>query len=268
MQFAMVVRGDERSHEIADRLKEKLEAAGNVDSTNPKIVISIGGDGTMLQAFHDYKERVEDVLLVGVHTGHLGFYADWKPEELDELSEMITSESFEPVSYPLVEVIIEREDGSVTRELAMNECTIKSSKRTLVCDLAIRGDYFETFRGDGLCVSTPSGSTAYNKALGGAIVHPSIEAIQMTEMASINNLVYRTIGSPLLLPKHHTVEIKPHVKNVFELAYDHQEPTELFDVRSIRCTVATEKVTFARYRPFPFWRRVREAFIEDRQGKC
>ena len=52
--------------------------------------------------------------------------------------------------------------------------------------------------------STPSGSTAYNKALGGAIIHPSIEAIQIAEMASINNRVFRTVGSPLVLPKHHT----------------------------------------------------------------
>ncbi|MPU17321.1 NAD(+) kinase, partial [Acinetobacter baumannii] len=76
----------------------------------------------------------------------------------------------------------------------------KSAEGTLVTEVEIRGEYFETFRGDGLCISTPSGSTAYNKALGGAIIHPSIEAIQIAEMASINNRVFRTVGSPLVLP--------------------------------------------------------------------
>ncbi|MCT4781896.1 MULTISPECIES: NAD kinase [Exiguobacterium] len=263
MQFAIVSRGDARSAEIARELTDKLTKADHTESIAPRIVVSVGGDGTMLQAFHEYSDRLNDVLLVGIHTGHLGFYADWQPDELDELTDMITSEAFEPVSYPLVEVLIDYEDGTTERHLAMNECTIKNYKRTLVCDLSIRDDYFETFRGDGLCISTPSGSTAYNKALGGAIVHPSIEAIQVAEMASINNLVYRTIGSPLLLPKHHQVKIEPHTKTEFELAFDHQEAGSWSNVRSLRCAVAKEKVTFARFRPFPFWRRVRESFIEE-----
>ena len=66
---------------------------------------------------------------------------------------------------------------------------------------------FERFRGDGLCISTPSGSTAYNKALGGAIIHPSLKAIQLAEMASINNRVFRTIGSPLIFPGHHNLYV-------------------------------------------------------------
>ena len=74
---------------------------------------------------------------------------------------------------------------------------------TLVVDVNIRGKHFERFR-DGLCISTPSGSTAYNKALGGALIHPSLEAMQIAEIASINNRVFRTVGSPLVLPKHHT----------------------------------------------------------------
>ncbi len=54
-----------------------------------------------------------------------------------------------------------------------------------VVDVNLRGKHFERFRGDGLRVSTPSGSTAYNKALGGALIHPSLEAMQITEIASI-----------------------------------------------------------------------------------
>ena len=51
---------------------------------------------------------------------------------------------------------------------------VKSPDVTLVMDVELNGDHFERFRGDGLCMSTPSGSTAYNKALGGAIIHPSL----------------------------------------------------------------------------------------------
>src|SRR5699024_11367648 len=86
--------------------------------------------------------------------------------------------------------------------LAFNEATIKTAEGSVVFDVQIRGEHCETLRGDGLCISTPSGSTAYNKALGGGIIHPSLEAIQMTEIYSINNRIFRTIGSPLILPIH------------------------------------------------------------------
>ena len=62
----------------------------------------------------------------------------------------------------------------------------------MVADIIINHVPFERFRGDGVTVSTPTGSTAYNKSLGGAVLHPTIEALQLTEIASLNNRVYRT----------------------------------------------------------------------------
>src|SRR5699024_12216788 len=107
------------------------------------------------------------------------------------------------------------------------------------------------FRWDGLSISTSSGSTAYNISLGCAILHPSLHAIQLTEMASINNRVFRTIGSPLVLPKHHPCLLKPMVDRSFLIAVDHFTETYT-NVKSIQCRVAKEKVRFARFRPFPF----------------
>lgn len=103
------------------------------------------------------------------------------------------------MEYPLLEVQIHRHSSESSTYLALNEATIKSPDVTLVMDVELNGEHFERFRGDGLCVSTPSGSTAYNKALGGAIIHPTLQAFQLTEMASINNRVFRTVGSSLVL---------------------------------------------------------------------
>src|SRR5690625_2760169 len=128
---------------------------------------------------------------------------------------------------------------------------IKTADGSVVFDVEINGEHFETFRGDGLCVSTPSGSTAYNKALGGAIIHPSLEAIQLTEMASINNRVFRTIDSLLILPNHHTCILKPMVDKCLVISIDHFSET-YNDIQSIQCKVAKEKVRFARFRPFTF----------------
>ena len=106
------------------------------------------------------------------------------------------------------------------------------------------------------------GSTAYNKALGGALIHPSLEAIQIAEIASINNRVFRTVGSPLVLPKHHTCLITPVNHNTIRTTIDHVSLKHK-NVSDIQFRVANEKVRFARFRPFPFWKRVHDSFIES-----
>jgi NAD+ kinase len=262
LKFAVISRGDEKSNAIKQKIKYCLLDFNLIyDSKEPDIVITVGGDGTLLYAFHQYSERLNSTSFVGVHTGHLGFYTDWQPEEVDRLVIHIARTPFKIVEYPLLEVIVRHHDATKSeRYLALNECTVKSTVGTLVMDLKIKGELFETFRGDGLCISTPSGSTAYNKALGGAILHPSLACIQVSEMASINNRVYRTIGSPLILPQHHTCLLKPLNDVDFHVTVDHLAMVEK-SVKSIQCRVAEDKVRFARFRPFPFWKRVKESFI-------
>ena len=79
----------------------------------------------------------------------------------------------------------------------------------MVADVYIKDELFESFRGDGLCISTPTGSTAYNKSVGGAVLNPRFNAVQMAEIASINNLVFRTLGSPLIIPADEWIRIEP-----------------------------------------------------------
>ncbi|MFD2759814.1 NAD kinase [Lentibacillus juripiscarius] len=265
MKFAIVSKGDERSNKIQATMKQYLTDFDlEYDVTNPDLVISVGGDGTFLEAFHKYIHCLESTAFIGVHTGHLGFYADWVPSEVEKLIIEIAKTPFQIVEYPLLEVTIRGQSGGEEdRFLALNEATIKTAEGSVVFDVEIKGSHFETFRGDGLCMSTPSGSTAYNKALGGGIIHPSLEAIQLTEMASINNRVFRTIGSPLILPKHHTCMLKPlGNERTFLIAIDHFSKNYA-KVKSIQCRVAKERIRFARFRPFPFWDRVRDSFVAD-----
>lgn len=265
LNYYVLNRGDDYSLQLTETF-HTLAAQHNMtlDEHNPDIVLSIGGDGTLLEAFHMFKEKLHQVAFVGIHTGRLGFYADWKPEEIEELVQRISESKHLDgtiAHYPLAELHITTEEQS-HHYLALNEFTIKSMIGTLVAELHINNELFETFRGDGILISTPSGSTAYNKSLGGALVHPSLATLQITEMASINNRVFRTLGSPIILPQHHFSDILPKIKQPILLSIDHLH-VELKDVISIRCTVAAEKVRFARFRPFPFWNRVRGAFISN-----
>jgi NAD+ kinase len=266
LRYYVLDRGDQLSVELAEQF-HKLAAQRHfeMDSVSPEIVISIGGDGTMLHAFHTFIDHIPNIAFVGVHTGHLGFYSDWKSDELSQLIDLMSNNllsadnSARIVKYPLLELTIHKKSGT-TSHIALNEFTIKGVYGTLVAQIDINGQAFEMFRGDGICVSTPSGSTAYNKSLGGAMVHPSIEAIQIAEIASINNRVYRTMGAPLLLPKHHQCDIYPSKDQRLIIGIDHIA-LPMDDLISVSCKVSEQKISFARYRPYPFWDRVRSAFL-------
>lgn len=260
MKFALLSRRDDLSVATTKNFYKLAEMHGLIeDNENPDIIVSVGGDGTLLEAFHDNLHRLDKVSFLGIHTGHLGFYADWHPDELEKLVTLMATKPLTTIEYPLlkVEITTDQEDY---KYLALNEFTIKNFGKTLVMKIKINQEEFEMFRGDGLCVSTPSGSTGYNKSLGGALIHPTLESLQVSEMASINNRVYRTIGSPLLLPRHHFLDLYPQYVEEVSITVDHL--TELMEgINMVRCYVADEKIRFARYRSFPFWNRVRDAFI-------
>ncbi|MFM1653455.1 NAD kinase [Brevibacillus sp. B_LB10_24] len=264
MKIAMVLRKDEYTREVEQQVRRKLLQSGAyqfVDDPagDPDLVLSIGGDGTFLEAVHQYGFAPH---YVGIHTGHLGFYADWRPDEIDQFVQSLAEGNPVIVEYPTAECQIHTADGKTHTEWVINEIVLRNaSLSTLVVSVFINGKEFETFRGDGLIVSTPSGSTAYNKAVDGAIVHPSIEAIQLSEIASINNRMYRTINSSLVLPRHHEIELI--VMNPKIMIGLDREQDVWKGVRSITCRVGSKKVKFARYKQLSFWERVRKSFISE-----
>ena len=114
-----------------------------------------------------------------------------------------------------------------------------------------------------MSVSTPTGSTAYNKSLGGAVLHPTIEALQLTEIASLNNRVYRTLGSPLIVPKHEKITVYPTRMGSYTLSVDNKTYTNR-NVKKIEFSIDQRKISFvASASHTSFWERVRESFIGD-----
>lgn len=240
--------------------KEKIE----LNQVNPDILITIGGDGTLLSGFHRYAHQLDSIRFIGVHTGRLGFYTDWREYELESLVESLKNDDGEYVSYPLLDVTVVYEgDRAQNNFLALNESTVQTTGGTLVSDVFINDVHFERFRGDGLCVSTPTGSTGYSKSVGGAVLHPRIEALQLSEIASINNRVYRTLSSPLVIAKDEEIIIRSSESNELLITLDHITTREP-DVKEVHFKIADESIRFARYRHLNFWDRVSESFIGEK----
>ena len=264
MKIGIFANDTPQTEQIKNQLEQKLiDRHIPIDNANPDIVITIGGDGTLLSAFHHYQEQLETIRFLGVHTGHLGFYTDWRADELDDLVISLQSDNGQAVSYPLLDISVTYHDENQAQHyLALNEATLKRIGMTMGADVYIGGELFERFRGDGLCVSTPTGSTAYNKSLGGAVIHPSLDVIQLTEIGSLNNLVYRTISSPMIVPANDWITIVPNQASDFFMTVD-QENIYGKQIEQIMFKVSKRKIRFAKYRHTEFWRRVQAAFIGD-----
>lgn len=263
-KIALLASRNPKSEAVSKELWTKLKEANFIlTPKNPDIVISIGGDGMLLSAFHKYEKLIDRVRFVGIHTGHLGFYTDYRDFEVDKLIENLKLDTGARVSYPILNVKVKMTDGRIVEARALNEATVKRLSKTMVADIIINNVPFERFRGDGISVSTPTGSTAYNKSLGGAVLHPTIEALQIAEVASLNNRVYRTLGSSIVVPKKDKIVIEPKHSDRYSIAVDNK--TYVYDnIEKIEYQIDQHKIHFvATPSHTSFWNRVKDAFIGE-----
>ncbi|MCO6541805.1 MAG: NAD kinase [Lactobacillus sp.] len=251
------------SQKIAQELRQKLLYEKIIISEKkPDLVITVGGDGTFLSTFHRFNNQLSHIEFVGIHTGHLGFYTDWQDSEVDELVSRIVNKQKNVIKFPLLDVKVTFSSGVVSHFLSLNESILKRVSQTMRADIMIDGRRFERFRGDGIVLSTPSGSTAYSKSLGGAIIDPSLSVMQFNEIAPINNRVYRTVNSSLILPQKQILTVVPapqtdYIVTIDNLSYDH------CSVQKVDYQISQETIKIASYRPKRFWLRVRNAFLVD-----
>ncbi|HHR3184724.1 TPA: NAD kinase [Streptococcus pyogenes] len=264
-RVAIIANGKYQSKRVASKLFSvfKDDPDFYLSKKNPDIVISIGGDGMLLSAFHMYEKELDKVRFVGIHTGHLGFYTDYRDFEVDKLIDNLRKDKGEQISYPILKVAITLDDGRVVKARALNEATVKRIEKTMVADVIINHVKFESFRGDGISVSTPTGSTAYNKSLGGAVLHPTIEALQLTEISSLNNRVFRTLGSSIIIPKKDKIELVPKQLGIYTISIDNKT-YQLKNVTKVEYFIDDEKIHFVSSPSHTsFWERVKDAFIGE-----
>ena len=151
--------------------------AGQID-----LVIVLGGDGTILRTarWMGYQQ----VPVLGVNLGTLGFLADFSRGEVDETLEEICQGRFRLVDHLMFECDVLRDDRLIHRELGLNETSVHAGPPFSMIEIRLHvdGDLATTYRSDGLIVSTPVGSTAYNLSAGGPIVRKDIDAFIFTPL--------------------------------------------------------------------------------------
>jgi NAD+ kinase len=256
---------EQRDQALLERMKpiyHVLEENGFTILNDPKhanAIVSVGEDGTFLQALQKTGFR-DDCLYAGVSvTDETSFYCDFHIDQAEKAMEEITNTEIEVRRYPTIHVTVDHD----TSFYCLNEFSLRSSIiKTFSVDVYIDDLHFETFRGDGLVVSTPTGSTAYNKSLNGAVVDPLLPCYQVSELASLNNNSYRTLGSPFLLNGDRTLTLK-----VVQDGNDHpvmgvdNEALSIKHVEKIVIQLSDKRIKTVKLKNNSFWEKVQRTFL-------
>jgi NAD+ kinase len=266
---SIFTKGDAASDEIGTGFKVKLEKAGF--SVAPgfdeaaELLVCIGGDGSLLNMLASL--HFPRIPIIGVNTGHLGFFQELQPGELDEFIFRYKENSFVVQELKTLRADISGADGGDGDDgdviLGLNEIVIHGAhSRVAYLNIFIGDSFIETFRGDGVLVSTPAGSTAYNYALGGSIVDPRLDLLQITPIAPINNSAYRSFTSSVLLPPQLSVNVFPEFVRDHDIlvAADGLERTYT-DVKRIRIAFSGETVRLLRFPHYDFWTKVKQKLL-------
>jgi NAD+ kinase len=177
------------------------ETISERDVEEGSVMITIGGDGTLLEAVYTLKGL--PVPIAGVNTGRLGFLAGITPEDFEWAVEKIKQGDYTLEKRPLLTV--EGDFGMETDfPCVLNELAIYRHEASMVeITASVNGEMLATIRGDGAVISTPTGSTGYSLSAGGPVVSPLCECMVMTALAP-----HHFTMRPIVLPDTSTISLE------------------------------------------------------------
>jgi len=212
---AMAVAEDLRSWLIQRGMEVFIEEARVIQASAPgeaeastippdmDLVVVLGGDGTLLYAARTLGRN--DVPLLGINMGGLGFLTETSLINLHSTMERVLSGDYIAEARMMLSVVVNRAGRTVARETVLNDVVIHKEALARILDLKVKINDMDltSYRADGLIISSPTGSTAYNLSAGGPIVHPAQETIILTPICP-----FTLSNRPLILPETAIVEVE------------------------------------------------------------
>lgn len=195
---------DDRARIIANCFRRSA-ASGSVDVLKEAdFAVVFGGDGTILSAARELSET--DVPVIGVNVGKLGFLAEFSAEEIKQLFDRITTDKSLIEKRMMLRCGIESNGGEKFGSTAINDVVIAAGAPFNMIELkmTVQDQALASCTGDGIIISTPTGSTAYNLSAGGPILSADLSAIVITPLCP-HSLSFR----PIVINADSIVEIQP-----------------------------------------------------------
>jgi len=215
---------------------EKL--AGEVD-----LMLVLGGDGTMIATARMIVDR--EIPVLGVNYGGLGYLTEFRIEELFSALEAILAGNYRLDRRVMLSVQLRRDDNPQMTNRVLNDVVINKSAlaRIIEIEAYLNGQFVNAFRADGLIVSTPTGSTAYNLSAGGPVIFPSMNAVVITPICP-----FTLSNRPIVVPDDAEIELILNTgKEEVALTLDGQVgfPLEMAD----RVVIKKSRTTFNLIQP-------------------
>jgi NAD+ kinase len=224
-------------------------------ATAAQLLIAVGGDGTML-----YAARIavpSGIPLLGINRGRLGFLADIGPSEMLDRLDQVLAGDFDSEERRLLRAQLIASDGTEITCEALNDVVLQrwKSGRMLDFETRIDGRYVNSHGGDGLIVSTATGSTAYALSCGGPILHPGLEALVILPVAP-----HALSDRPIVVRSSSVIEVRllnrPDVKA--QVICDGHSTGELIATDRLIITPATNKVRLIHPRGYDYFSILRQ----------
>ena len=207
----------EKSLEFSQSAEELLKSKGyntivlsenEVPREEADFAIVLGGDGTMIRACKQLYGT--DIPVLGINFGHLGYLTECNPEgALDAINKVICGD-YRIENRLMISGEVVREGKAIYRFIALNEAALNRATlmRAFKMDIYVNSKQTNTVLGDGLLVSTPTGSTSYNLSAGGPILTPTASNMVITQIAPIY-----FPGTPLVTDGNDEIELRVNIDN-------------------------------------------------------
>jgi NAD+ kinase len=223
---------------------QHLAAAGSAFADGLDVVISLGGDGTMLRTVDLVYEA--GVPVFGVNVGQLGYLAEVEPPDLDQALERLVTDAYDIDERMVLAVDVASVGPAAGRWFALNEAVLEKlhTGRLARLEVEINGTFFTTYAADGVIVATPTGSTAYSFSARGPIVSPRMRCLLLTPVSP-----HMLFDRSLVLDAEESVRFVVSDDRAVTLTADGLERGELAAGDTVTCSAAplpARIVTFGR----------------------
>jgi NAD+ kinase len=179
------------------------------------LAIVMGGDGTMLSVARSLMDN--GIPLIGINRGRFGFLTDLRAEDMLAALDRILAGAHQKETRMLLQAAVYRAGAKIHQGVALNDVVVKSGLRLIELEVEVDGKFVHKQRGDGLILSTPTGTTAYALSAGGPILHPNLDAIALVPISP-----HTLSNRPITLNANSKIEVNLVQIDEAQVSYDGQ----------------------------------------------
>lgn len=260
-KIKLFINNNERSKKVAENLELELKRYNFeiIEKGKFDLGISIGGDGSFLRMIKSTKFN-EKINYIGINSGTLGFLQEIDIDKCIHFVKNLNNNNYQTEEISIGKLLLETENNKKNIEF-LNEIVIREKDlNVLKTPIYIDDELLEHYNGDGILISTSTGSTAYNISFGGPIVYNTLNTLIITPIAPINNASYHNLLNSIIIPNDKTINIKPN--NNIIISTDGENKI-IKNCLNIEIKISSKKIKCLRMSDFHFIKTVNKKILKE-----